>query len=1148
MNETRFKNLIKNFSPELLTETFKKSHEFFRIKNDLIISIKDDKFTNVNQFGEFELEDNTKVLAISAKTLTPLSERSGRRNQYDIAKKILKDNPRFNAGIFVYYDNKGDFRMSLIYAEYLGTKVDYSAFRRFTYFVSNSLENVTFIKQVAPFNFTKLKELKDLFSVEKVTKEFFKKYHDLFLDTLEDFEKNEIFQNVVVKKGISKTSDFVKKMMGQIVFLYFVQKKGWLGVRPGENWGSGDQSFLRTLFTACKKSDKNYFNDYLEPLFYKALAEKRGDDDFFEELNCRIPFLNGGLFESVYNWEDTEIIIHNNVFEKLLNFFDQYNFTVDENTPSDQEISVDPEMLGKIFENLLEVKDRKDKGAFYTPREIVHYMCRESLIQHLVSENTAPEERIRKIFEIKDTDLSVLIDYKKTEAIKKMQNLKDIADKVDISLRNVKIVDPAVGSGAFPMGMLNEISSVRYYLNSNFLHKTNQAGKELTLYDIKKETLENCIYAVDLEPGAVEIAKLRFWLALIVEYESNDSNIAPPTLPNLDYKIMQGNSLLEEYEGVKLFDEKIIETVDTDKEKQTEDLKHRQSIIQKEYLALSQKNELTSIKKVELDTEAKKINDQLKKLNQVDKNEVEKIGLFDLNKHKESKLKADELKSLQKQFFETNKKDKKENIKKQIERLEWELIEATLKEEGKTLELGKIEELKKSNTKPFFLWKLHFTDVFEQKGGFDIVIANPPYVRQEEFVDIKNSLKSEYKDFYNGRADLYTYFFKLGLQLTKSSGILTYITSNKFFVRGYGKNTRYLLTENAQLEKILNFGELPVFQAAVDSAIIIAKNIKPNIDNVVCFAQAKHESDILNLDNFVKDKSSMIETKNLGDSEWSLQDSSKLAVLNKIKSNKNTLGEYYKQNIFGGIKTGYDEAFIIDEKTKKDLINRDKRCNEFIKPWLHGKDVRKWSMSYKNLYILYIPINKIEIDDYPVIKEHFLNFKTKLMARATNQKWWEIQQAQERFTSLFNRPKIIYPDCAKEMRACYDESGTYGTMAMYFIPFDSIIMGILNSKLFDWYSRMTFATFGDPWNGGRVIFKTIYMSKVPLPIFDKNISQIIKNKVDSILEIIKINNYHINTEKQIEVKNLENQIDELVYRLYDLSPEEIEIVENSRKN
>jgi hypothetical protein len=659
MNEAKFKTLIENFSPTLLAETFQKSNDFFRIKQDLIISSKNDQLVNMAQLGEFELEDNTKVVVVSAKVLSPLSERSGRKSQYDEAKKILKDNGfRYNAGIFVYYDSKGDFRMSLVYVEYLGTKIDYSTFRRFTYFVSKEQKNVTFIQQVAPFNFLNLKQLKELFSVEKVTKEFFKKYRDLFIDTLEDFERNEAFQKTVVNTGISTSPDFVKKMMGQIVFLYFVQKKGWLGVRPSDNWGSGDQTFLRTLFTACIKSNKNYFNDYLEPLFYKALAEKRGEDDFFEELNCRIPFLNGGLFESVYDWQNTAIYIPNTTIGSLLDFFDQYNFTVDENTPSDQEISVDPEMLGKIFENLLEVKDRKDKGAFYTPREIVHYMCRESLIQHLVSENTAPEERIRKIFEIKDTDLSVLIDGdKKAEAIKKMQDLKDIAGRVDISLRNVKIVDPAVGSGAFPMGMLNEISSVRYYLNSNFLHNSNANGNELSLYDIKKETLENCIYAVDLEPGAVEIAKLRFWLALVVEFETNDSKIAPPTLPNLDYKIMQGNSLLEEYEGVKLFDENIIKTIDTDKGKQIDEIKQEQSLIQKEYLDLHLKNELTSVKKNELDSRAKKLNEQHRKLSQIGKSDIEKSGLFDSNVHKESKFKADKLKSLQKQFFETNKKD-----------------------------------------------------------------------------------------------------------------------------------------------------------------------------------------------------------------------------------------------------------------------------------------------------------------------------------------------------------------------------------------------------------------------------------------------------------------------------------------------------------
>ncbi|MCC7004900.1 hypothetical protein IT397_03220, partial [Candidatus Nomurabacteria bacterium] len=394
MSQIKFQKLIDDFSPASLIDVLK-SNDFFRIKQNSLVTFNNKQFIDFTQLGDFDLEDNTNIMVICAHSLFHLNEKTSRKNQYDISKKILKNFQKSRAGIFVYYDSKGDFRMSLIYADYIGTKVNYSTFRRFTYFVSKKQTNVTFLQQVASLDFTNFNGLKEMFSVEKVTKEFFKKYRDLFLELLEDFKENEEFQKAVVETDISTTPDFVKKLMGQIVFLYFVQKKGWLGVRPDGNWGTGDQSFLRTLFETCKKADRNYFNDYLEPLFYKALAEKRGEDDYFEELNCRVPFLNGGLFESVYDWEHTEINIHNRTIGKLLDFFDQYNFTVDENTPSDQEISVDPEMLGKIFENLLEVKDRKDKGAFYTPREIVHYMCRESLIQHLVSENTAPEERVR---------------------------------------------------------------------------------------------------------------------------------------------------------------------------------------------------------------------------------------------------------------------------------------------------------------------------------------------------------------------------------------------------------------------------------------------------------------------------------------------------------------------------------------------------------------------------------------------------------------------------------------------------------------------------------------------------------------------------------------------------------------------------------
>lgn len=1107
MNEHRFKILIENFSPELLVETFQKSHDFFRIKKNLILSTKNDSFSEITQLGEFELEDNTRILVISAKTSSSLSERSGRKNQYDIAKKILKDNHSYNAGIFVFYDNKGDFRMSLIYAEYLGTKVDYSTFRRFTYFVSNSLENVTFIQQVSPFKFTKLKELKELFSVEKVTREFFKKYRNLFLDTLEDFEKNEIFQNMVVKSGISTSSDFVKKMMGQIVFLYFVQKKGWLGVRPGENWGSGDQSFLRTLFTACKKSDKNYFNDYLEPLFYEALAEKRGADDFFDKLNCRVPFLNGGLFESVYEWEKTDIVINNKVFEKLLDFFDQYNFTVDENTPSDQEISVDPEMLGKIFEELLAVKDRKDKGAFYTPREIVHYMCRESLIQHLVSENTAPEERIRKIFEIKDTDLSVLIDNKKTEAIKKMQDLKDIADKVDISLRHVKIVDPAVGSGAFPMGMLNEISSVRYYLNSNFLHKKNTSENELSLYDIKKETLENCIYAVDLEPGAVEIAKLRFWLALIVEYDSSDSKTAPPTLPNLDYKIMQGNSLLEEYEGVKLFDEKIIETADTNKERLIEELKKKQSVLQKEYFDLHSKNKLSPIKKAELDAEAKNLHDQLKKLTKTEQVDVEKSGLFDLNKHKESKLKADELKLLQKRFFETNHKDKKESIKKNIERLEWELIEATLREQDKISELNKIQEFKKSNTKPFFLWKLHFADVFEQNGGFDIVIGNPPYVKNTR-IDIEE--KKIYKDLYPtlfDQWDIYIAFFEKGLNLLKIKGVATLITPNQWLTAKYGTKLRVLLSD--KVLKLVDFRLYSDFtNAAVNTIVTFYKNFLNNEDVSIivfnteggsatkCIEREKFVSGVENFGKFLSDNNN---------------------IINKIDNIDKKFGDTFKIGHSFSIPDFYKLTSLIYENKKYNNDDELKLVSTGTLS-LSGVDYGKKNFKYDGKDYL-----------FPVVKrqEYLKNFPLRKI------------QAE---------PKLIMSSMGG-LKIDIDLFGQYlGTRPTMWLTAPTInqlkiAFALLNSKLINFYYRQQYSVAG--MTGFKVRYTNI--KDTPLSIISEIDNKKITNLVDDILENTKKESYSRDTEKQAEVKKLEHQIDELVYKLYDLTPEEIEIVENSSK-
>lgn len=1120
MSQVKFQKLINDFSPTSLVEVFR-THEVFRIKENTLASFNNEQFTEFTQLGDFDLEDNTNIIVVCARSLNPLNERASRKDQYDLGKKVLKNFIRARAGIFVYYDNKGDFRMSLIYADYIGTKVNYSTFRRFTYFVSKDQKNITFLQQIASLNFTNFKELKDLFSVEKVTKEFFKKYRDLFNELLEDFEQNTEFQNIVVNTGISTTPDFVKKLMGQIVFLYFVQKKGWLGVQPNKNWGEGDYSYLRILFENCKKAGKNYFNDYLEPLFYEALAEKRGEDDFFEKLNCRVPFLNGGLFESVYDWKNTEIKIHNEVLGKLLDFFDQYNFTVDENTPSDQEISVDPEMLGKIFEELLGVKDRKDKGAFYTPREIVHYMCRESLIQHLVSDNTAPEERIRKLFEIKDTDISLIVENE--EKAKNMKEVKEISEKIDLSLRNVKIVDPAVGSGAFPMGMLNEISSVRHYLNTNFLHKNNDAGKELSLYDIKKETLENCIYAVDLEPGAVEIAKLRFWLALIVEFESNDHKIAPPVLPNLDYKIMQGNSLLEEYEGIKLFDEKIIQVIDTSKEKQIEDLKKRQSVIQKEYLELHSKGKLTNSKKADLDIELENIQKQLKKLTQTGKVDVESFGLFDFDKSNESKIKADELKSLQKMFFETNKKEKKEEIKKQIEKIQWELIEATLREHNKISELEKIQEFKKSRIKPFFLWKLNFANVFEQKGGFDIVIGNPPYVNVEQIdKNIKDNIKN-FKTAYQ-KYDLYVLFYEKGINLLKSSGVLSFITSNKFLSQGYGLLLRQEFLRYT-IQKIINFNYDIFDSATVRTCVFQLLKSEVKNDNLIKVINIETEKDgkKFESENYEYIKQTIFNELEENNFRINLTES-KIKVLNKIKIDTSKVEDICSVNY--GLrpvsKSGKEKTHFI-----KDTYQ------EGFKRYFEGKDTGRWSIN----------------------KNSYLNYDTKDIYNSMFPKLFET----EKLVGLCTLSEI------EKLRFIYDDKGYYcnhsvGILTLWYLFENEVnptIQRIITKEKIELSKRYNYKYIQAILNSSIIRFfvkELLYdgthfypnhMKQLPIKKSTEFEQKPFIELVDKILNITKDDDYIKNKEKQAEVKKLEHQIDELVYKLYNLTPEEIEIVENS---
>ena len=468
------------------------------------------------------------------------------RNRVNIQRLIRKVMENYSSAFMLFHyenDTRWDWRFTFCHKK--GSQKEVTDSKRYTFLLGPGQSCRT-----AAENFKKLydkrdtysiKDIEDAFNVEALSKEFFWKYkaqyeafvnymvdpangmRQNFIDT--DFDHAGMTADKVRDREEKPIRDYVKKLLGRIVFLHFLQKKGWLGVPAGKDWGKGDCNFILHLFeNASEEQKENFLDAILENLFSEGLDKNRSEkNDLYDTKvegfrNCRIPYLNGGLFERDY-LDELAVKFPAEYFDNLLTMLSQYNFTIDENDPNDAEVGVDPEMLGRIFENLLE--DNKDKGAFYTPKEIVQYMCRESLIAYLqTDQNEEDKETIRKFVTTHDAEL-----------------LGDLKANVEQKLLDVKICDPAIGSGAFPMGLLRELFLCRSAIEPNIIE--NAAN-------IKRYIIQNNIYGVDIERGAVDIARLRFWLALIVDEKT------PEALPNLDFKIMQGNSLLEQYNGADL--------------------------------------------------------------------------------------------------------------------------------------------------------------------------------------------------------------------------------------------------------------------------------------------------------------------------------------------------------------------------------------------------------------------------------------------------------------------------------------------------------------------------------------------------------------------------------------------------------------------
>ncbi len=897
------------------------------------------------------------------------------------------------------------------------------------------------------------------FSVEALSDEFFDKYREQYADFIQyitgkrfvksgsKWEEKKLGEpNDKLMQAFNhdekKIRDYIKKMMGRITFLHFLQRKGWM---------CGDLNYMQNMFqNSAYKND--YLDSVLEPLFFGVLNTKPAErealfTEYVWDKNLLhewrdIPYLNGGLFERD-DTDEPESRFPAEYFQRLFQFFSEYNFTIDENDPNDAEVGVDPEMLGKIFENLLE--DNKDKGAFYTPKEIVRYMCQESLIAYLETNTTIAKDKIRQFVLTPEEGVAHIPDNKK--------------DKLLNALKNVKICDPAIGSGAFPMGLLNELLKCREALvETSPLWRLNESqNTAFNRVEIKKSIIQNNIYGVDIEKGAVDIARLRFWLSIVVDEEK-----ASP-LPNLDYKIMQGNSLIESYKGMDL-------------------------------------SRLTYDNK--------------------DKSHITEYSIFDDDTNQLQRR----VTQLLTQYYSCSDHEQKHHLQSDIshaisQQLELQKFDPAILHELKHINLAE-------NTN-FFLWHTWFSDVFAN-GGFDIVIGNPPYVRQEKLgKDYKELLCSIFPNVGNGVADLYVYFFGQGLNLLSNNGVLMFITLNKYLKTKYGKELRDTLANDVTVDLIIDFFELPVFNASTDAAITkIYKNIR-NIETRYFPIKT-----LENLDLFKTTLGQFLTT--IKDSnEWKFVNDNDEKILNKIYDNSISLKKFSNDRIYRGITTGLNKAFVIKDKSiAQRLLNSE--SSPIIKKYAQSIDIGRWKINDDYKFFIATGYD-IDVENlYPTIYNYLYQFKTELEVRCDRGiNFYNLRSCA--YYDEFEKVKIIYIHTAKNHKFYLDTEGHYINNSCYMIVSDScFLFCFLNSKLFQYFKRLKFVAYGDGQEAGRC--KLDYNKMVTVPI---------KADVDETpyISIVKEVETQVKNNPLFDTSQYEQTINQMIYQTYGLSEEEIKIIE-----
>jgi type I restriction-modification system DNA methylase subunit len=827
------------------------------------------------------------------------------------------------------------------------------------------------------------------FDVEKVTQKFFETYRRVF-------EQVEGLLEPMMADGEQRRM-FTQKLFNRLMFIAFIQKKGWLTFQ-------GKRNYLEALWQDYQDkhtSDGNFYRDRLSLLFFSGLNNPQQQDitginqgGYLQEVMGTVPYLNGGLFEQDEDDQNPEIIVPDQGIEAiLLDLFASFNFTVTESTPLDVEVAVDPEMLGKVFEEL--VTGRHETGSYYTPKPIVSFMCREALKGYLRCQ--LPEESVEAI--------ELFVDQHNPMGLIN-------SEAVLGALRWVKVCDPACGSGAYLLGMLHELLELRQCL---FATRKIDAKTD---YARKLEIIETNIYGVDIDVFAVNIARLRLWLSLAVEYEGDD----PPPLPNLKFKIEVGDSLIapNPQQGLGMFRDELI------------------------------------------------------------------------NRYRETKG----------TYLKAHSGGEKLSLEQEIQRLKGEIALLT---HGSIQVSG-------------FDWAVEFAEVMAD-GGFDIQVANPPYVRQELIKALKPALKQVYPEVYTGTSDLYCFFYARALQLLQAGGMLAFISSNKWFRAKYGEKLRGYIAETCQVNSITDFGDLPVFQSATAYPMIfIAAKVNQGKGSVR-FTQVDSlyppYPDVLALS---RERGQVLPSGALSGCDWMLTDAATVRRIKQMESVGVPLGEYVDGKIYRGVLTGFNQAFVIDGKKREELIRQDAKSEEIIKPLAVGKDIRKWCIDFQDRWLIVTRIG-VNIKRYPAIFSHLKQWQAKLEKRYDKGKyWWELRACD--YYDIFEENKIVYPVIAKESRFSYDIQGSFTNDKAFIInSADLYLLAILNSNSVWKYLNNLCSKL----RGGDLELRSIYMNKIPIPQASDTEKEAISALVQKCLDA-----------KGMNCEEWEKEIDERVAALYGL--------------